>query len=83
MGTAPVGKHPSQPLVHFFRSDKLAGPAAGQDLVKRPAFQVFDFQSLAELFNALLNDRADTGVPPGIHQGVGSQEREDRVGGIG
>ena len=42
MGSALVGKHLAQPFVHFFRSDKLAGPAAGQDFVKRPAFQVFD-----------------------------------------
>ncbi len=71
MDSALLGKHPAQPLVHFVRSDKLAGAAAGQDFVKRPAFQVFNFQSLAQLFNALLNDRADTGVSPGIHQQPG------------
>lgn len=73
MGTALADEHFAQPLVHFFRSDKLAGPAAGKDFLKTPAFQVFDFQTVAQLFNALVNDRADTGIPSRIHQLIGKR----------
>ena len=71
MGTALAGKPPVQPLIHFFRSDKLSGPVAGQDFIECPVFQIFDSQTLSQLFNALLNDGADTGVPSGIHQRLG------------
>ena len=71
MRAALVGHHPGQPRVHPFRVDELALAATGQQLAQRRGFELLDVHSLTQQIDALLQDRAQARVAPGLDQRPG------------
>ena len=71
MRAAFVGNQAGQPRVHRFRADKLTPAASGQELAQRRGLELLGVHSLTQQIDALLQDRAQARVAPGLDQRPG------------